>query len=331
MREGNADDIPQINTLFASVFGRRRDDAATRWRLFHNPAGPPVMMVAEAAGRIIAHRAFWPIDLRIGERRVRGAQSIDLMVHAAYRRRGVFSELAPASFVVAERRGLELLYGFPNRYALRASARLGWNHIGNVPQYSRPLRGDAFHRLPSALRPFADLAVRVWPQGDCGGLSLTLERPSNEDLVALLAHRTSSIDATCETARSPSWYDWRFSPLCDGRYEWVTLHDGGSPAAFAVWGQSHDGRTARLAEVVGTSRSAVSAAVASVVGRARNAGCSSLEALTTRGDVTHALSINGFRNVGLMPFRVKATSSRQLALAHSFPRWQLSGCDFDVF
>lgn len=331
VREATSADVPKINGLFAKVFGRQRDDAATRWRLFRNPAGPPIIMVAETAGQIIAHRASWPIDLNIGEARVLGAQTIDLMVDAAYRGRGVFSELSRASFVVAEQRGFELQYGFPNREAMRASAHLGWNHIGDVPRFVRPLRSDAFRRLPTTLRPVAALALQVWPRARCAGFAVTPQRPSDEELASLLTRRASSPDAICETARSASWYDWRFSNHGEGRYEWVSLHAAGAAAAFAVWGRSHDGRVARLAEVVGVSGSAVSAAVASVIARARLAGCSNLTALTTRRDVMHALAVNGFRDDGVAPFRVWESTRRKLPLADSFSRWQLLGCDFDVY
>jgi predicted N-acetyltransferase YhbS len=331
VRTATVEDVPAINALFADVFGRHRDDDATRWRLFHNPAGRPVVMVAEEHGRIIAHRAFWPIEMNIGEERVLGAQSIDLMVAAAYRGRGVFRELALASFAVAEQHGLELLYGFPNRHAMRASAHLGWNHIGNVPKFVRPLRSDAFRRLPRALRPFAGLALRAWPHARCAGFAVTTEKPSPAELEFLLAHRSRSTDATCETARSASWYDWRFSPHGEGRYEWISLHVDGAVAAFAVWGRSHDGHTARLADVVGTCRNTVSAAVASVIARAQQAGCSDLTALTTRDDVLHALGVNGFRDDGPAVFRVRSTGRRRFSLADSFPRWRLLGCDFDVY
>lgn len=90
-------------------------------------------MVVEEAGQLIAHHVLWPIQLHIGEERVRGAHSIDLMLAAAYRSRGVFREMALASFAAAEQHGLELLYGFPDQHAMRASAQLGWNHIGGVP------------------------------------------------------------------------------------------------------------------------------------------------------------------------------------------------------
>lgn len=331
VRTATIHDVPAINRLLADVFGRHRDDAATRWRLFHNPAGIPVVMVVEEAGKLIAHRAFWPIELHIGNERVRGAQSIDLMVAAAYRGSGVFREMALASFAIAEQHGFELLYGFPNPHAMRASAHLGWNHIGGVPKFVRPLRSDAFRRLPVSLRPLAALALRAWPHARCGGFAVTTERPSDVDLASLLTHRASSADAICETARSPSWYDWRFSPRGEGRYEWLSLHVDGAVAAFAVWGRSQDGHTARLAEVIGTTQHAVSAAVASVIGRAQQAGCSNLAALTTRADVLHALGVNGFRDDGLAAFRVKSTSKYKFPLAESLSRWRLQGCDFDVY
>jgi GNAT superfamily N-acetyltransferase len=331
VRSATVEDVPAINRLFADVFGRDRDDAATRWRLFHNPAGAPVVMIVEEADRIIAQRVFWPIVLSIGSTRVLGAQSIDLMVDVAYRGRGVFRALEVASFAMAELRGFELLYGFPNQNAMRASAQLGWNHIGDVPKFIRPLRKDAFRRLPTLLHPLAGLALRAWPQARCADFAVTTERPSDAELASLLPHRSAAADEICETARSAHWYDWRFSAQGEGRYEWVSLRVDGAVTAFAVWGRSHDGHDARLAEVVGTSPQAVSAAVASVIGRAREAGCSNLVAQTTRSDVLHALSVNGFRNDGPAAFRIRATSKKKYPLAESFPRWQLLGCDSDVY
>ena len=92
-------------------------------------------------------------------------------------------------------RGFELLYGFPNREAMRASAHLGCSHIGGVRKFVRPLRSDAFGRLPTSLRPFAALALRAWPTARCGAFTLTVQRQTYAKLASLLTHRSSSTGA----------------------------------------------------------------------------------------------------------------------------------------
>ena len=331
VREATKRDIPDINRLFAVVFGRERETAATTWRLFDNPAGEAVVTVVEKDGCIIAQRAFWPIWIGLGSERVLGAQSIDLMVHPDFQGKGVFRFMALASFRSAERRGIEVLYGFPNCRALRASHGLGWNEIGRVCTFTRPLRSDAFSRLPLPFHPVMSLALRVWPKGSTRHFDVQSARPDAEAVQALLPRRSPSGTRACETERSPEWYNWRFARKMEGRYEWVSVHTAGQVVGFAVWGRSPDGRTARLAEVIGASEGAISAAIAGVIDHAAQAECSAVDAMTNRTDVLRALAHNGFRKSGDLVFRVKNLARRSLPPFESFAQWRLLGSDFDVY
>lgn len=89
IREATIDDVPAINELFYAVFGLHRDDAGMRWKFFQNPSGPALLMVAEDHGRLVGNYALWPVPIRLGPEVVRGAQSIDTMTHADYRRQGI--------------------------------------------------------------------------------------------------------------------------------------------------------------------------------------------------------------------------------------------------
>ncbi len=331
VREATAKDIPAINRLFAEVFGHARDDAATNWCLFENPAGPAIALIAELDGRVIAHRTLWPIPVRLHGESVRAAQSIDLMVHTAFRGTGLFRTIALESFRAARRHGIELLYGFPNQHALQAGRGLGWNHIGDVGSFSRPLRSDAFARLPGPLRPLATLALSVWPRGSIRRFDIRSERPTAQEIQALLSHRTASSATVCETDRSIDWYDWRFAPQTNGTYEWISARSAGSAVAFALWGRSPCGNRARLAEIVGSSDAAISAVISAIVARAGEAGCASLDAITNRANVLHALSGNGFRYSGMTAFRVRSLTDRRLPPFEDFHDWRLLGSDFDVY
>src|SRR5262249_49480202 len=118
VREATADDVRGLNDLFRDVYGGERSDAAIRWRYFENPAGAPIIMVAEADGRVIGQRILWPTHLRLGSENVLGAQSVDAMTHPGFRRQGIHVQLAHAARQEAIRRGVEVLYGFPNDQSL---------------------------------------------------------------------------------------------------------------------------------------------------------------------------------------------------------------------
>lgn len=331
-REGTAADIPRINDLYRTVFGIDRTDAAMKWRFFENPAGPPIIMIAEAEGMLVGHRVLWPIPITVGLETIAGAQSVDAMTHPSYRRRGIYSQLDVAVRALAARRGLPLLYGFPNDQSYPASVeRLGWEHLGNVQTFSRPVRSDAIERVPPMLRPLVSVALRLWPRAATDQFAIRTGMPDDEDIVALLTHRSGD-RIGCQTARSGAWYRWRFAPEAAGHYEWISAARDGRTEAFAVWGRSADGREARLAEVVGASEPAVAAVVASVIDRAAASGSVTVNAISSREELRNALLVNGFRRSGVLPFKVLATTSRPFAADfHSFANWRLFGADFDVY
>lgn len=332
IREATIDDIPAINELFHTVFGLRRDDAGTRWKFFQNPSGPPLLMVAEDHGMLVGNYALWPIRIHLGREVVCGAQSVDTMTHPDYRRQGVLLQLANAGMEVAASKGIEVLYGFPNEASYPASIRrLNWRHIGDATSWTRPLRADSLLRVPRAMRPAVSLALRAWPRADTDAFDVRIGKPTCETIASLLAHRGGN-RCTCQTERTPDWYDWRFSPLVGNRHAWLTLEAKGRPVAYAVWGRDPSGKVAFLSDVVGESDAAIAAAIACAFDQARAAGCSSLSTATNRRDLLPALRANGFRLTGAMPFKVRSLTPRGFASnIDAFENWRLLGADCDIY
>jgi hypothetical protein len=173
--------------------------------------------------------------------------------------------------------------------------------------------------------------LRAWPRADTDFFDVRIGKPSCETIATLLTHRGGN-GGTCQTERTPEWYDWRFSPLMGNRHEWLTLEAKGRAVAYAVWGRGFGGRTALLSDVVGESAAAIAAAIACAFDQARAAGCSALSTATNRPDLLPALRANGFRLTGAMPFKVRSLTSRAFASSiDAFENWRLLGADCDIY
>jgi predicted N-acetyltransferase YhbS len=332
IRQATPDDLPAIRALFRMCFGFEQPQFHFRSKFFQASVGTSIVMIAEQDGRLIGHYALWGIPLRLGFELIAGAQSVDTMTHPEYRRRGVLVRLATAAMDIAVRRGIEVVYGFPNEGSLTASVRrLNWHQVGNVQTFMRPLRPEGMRRIPKHLHVPTRMALRVWPTASTAGYDICDARPS-DGAIALLLQNRAPADGACQTERSPQWYDWRFSHSFGRDYRWLTLESGGGPAAFAVWGRDTSNGNGLLADVVAVDDNAYAAAVAAVIDRARQANCAAVGTMTTRPEILRALRANGFRRHGNLPFKVRALTGRVLGANIYQPEaWRLLGADCDSF
>ena len=84
------------------------------WEYRDNPYGN-FIWVGEHGGQIIGHLASLPAQMRIGDRKATGIQTVDVIVHPKFRHQGMLVEMGKASAEEARKRGIGLTYGFPNR------------------------------------------------------------------------------------------------------------------------------------------------------------------------------------------------------------------------
>jgi hypothetical protein len=66
VRPGTPEDSPALRELFEVVFGVPREADHYAWKFEENPAGPPILAVAEVDGRLVGQYALWPTKLRVG-------------------------------------------------------------------------------------------------------------------------------------------------------------------------------------------------------------------------------------------------------------------------
>lgn len=332
VREASASDDAAIAELFRVVFGFDRGAEHQNWKFRDNPAGAPIIAVAEANDRIVGQYALWPTHLRLGSERVLGAQSLDTMTHPEYRGQGMFTVLAEECMRYAAARGVEALYGFPNDNSQPGFVRkLDWDCTGSVPMWVRPLKISVHRRTPSWAGAAADMAARLLPRGRTGTFELSHGASPPENLEGLLAlwHAQKGL---CRVDRSPAQYLWRFAPAAGMRYQYVCAHRSGRLAGMGIWGIDIRNGNAVLAELLAVDAAAAEGVLSAIVRSTVTSGCPLMLAISSRATLAPVLIRCGFVRSGSIPFIVRKLTARTLgANVHSHSNWDLFGADLDTF
>lgn len=333
-REATAADVEQINTLFVETMAMKRSLDHDRWKFWENPFGEPSVMLAVDGDRVVGQYALWPTPLRFGADEIKGAQSLDTMTHPDYQGQGMFTVLANACFELAQSRGCEVLYGFPNANSYHGFVkRLNWDHTGDVPLYSRLLRPSRHPRFSGALGVVMDAVASALPMRSASDIEIRVGRPTDEQIAALLEARRAERDI-CRVSRTPEWYAWRFDDRSGRGYEWNSVYRGGTLAGWSVWGRDILTSFPRgmLADVVGVDSDATVAAVAASTAAAKRAGMSLMSAAASDPAVGRALNRCGYLRNNRIALIVRGLTTRTLpANCHDHSAWRIFGADLDTF
>ena len=142
-RQGDEHQIIQLrHKVFGDVDPVRLELSTWYWQFRDNPAGQAFCFLADDKGKIVGQYAVIPTRFNVfGEKRIL-ALSCDTMTHPAYRRQGMFVELAKALYHFLEsRHAITTIWGFPNEISLSGfTQRLGWNLLAAYPLRILPLR-----------------------------------------------------------------------------------------------------------------------------------------------------------------------------------------------
>jgi GNAT superfamily N-acetyltransferase len=105
------------------------------------PAAPGAQGAQGAGDELAAIYATLPVRFRIAGQVALATQSVDTITDAGFRGRGLFVQLAKATYARAAAAGAKLVYGFPNGQSAHGFfERLGWTSLDPVPFLIRPLR-----------------------------------------------------------------------------------------------------------------------------------------------------------------------------------------------
>ena len=245
-------DLAAFRECFEHNGTPRRLDAL-RWQYLENPTGHLFVDLAVSDERIAAIYAVQPSVVRVRGDRMLAAQSVDTLVDADFRGRGLFTKLAEAVYQRVREREGAFVYGFPNvNSAPGFFNKLGWRSLDPVPFLVRPL-GTAFvaSKLPFArcLRRLPDLRLPIGR----ARLPATLElRPVTEfgpELDALWERFAS--DVVVAVDRSPQYLRWRLGKPGE-RYQCLGVFEGTQLVAFCAYTtvDKHGGRIGYVVELL---------------------------------------------------------------------------------
>jgi hypothetical protein len=247
VREAGSDDAEAIRAcmleILAETGGQKGPGfGAPLWEWqYARGTHPALVTVAEGGGRLLGYYHVPIVDLRVHGRPVLGAMVQDVATLAAYRGQGVFREMGACALEGMRRRGVGLIYTFPNHRSLPSFVR---NHdytvIARVPVRVRPLDVGALLRsrlgaLGAAVgapvgAAWRTLAVRTGRLA-AGEELVPVATPDSE--VEAIAREFAS-DVAAALDRTARYLAWRFVEKPTREYALWGLARGGRLVAYVV-------------------------------------------------------------------------------------------------
>jgi GNAT superfamily N-acetyltransferase len=116
--------------LLERVWGARMSDEEFGWWFERNPAGDPIVSLAEDGGRVVAVATMSVFRVRADGEILTVPMPMHVATDPVYRGRGLFRALERANEETARARGFDLALSFPNEASERVFlARLGWRAL----------------------------------------------------------------------------------------------------------------------------------------------------------------------------------------------------------
>jgi GNAT superfamily N-acetyltransferase len=242
-REGDEAGVFQLQQAVYPQSKYDRDKWLRRWRWLYrdNPAGNAVIYLAEAGGRIVGQYAVVPVRMKIGGERAVSAISLDTMTHPDYRGRGIFQELSRRVFDDAGQRGIDTIYGMPNK--MTSWHRKYWLEVGAQRLLIRPLNirniltryiNNRFllKASTSSLRVMGRLFYNAGRAPEVAGLTVT-RASSFDERINDLWERASN-DYGIMVIRDKEYLNWRYVDLPDVDYEVYVAEKEGRVLGYTV-------------------------------------------------------------------------------------------------
>jgi hypothetical protein len=121
----------------------KKGNALEKWKWLYRegPFGEAIIVISEHNAQIVGHYAMIPLKMCIGDKDISGGKAEGSVVHPEYRGNvaerfspdmndfRVFKILITDLLRIAEERGIELIWGFPNDAAVKPQMKAGYSHF----------------------------------------------------------------------------------------------------------------------------------------------------------------------------------------------------------
>ena len=334
IREANNDDNAELQTFLCDVYGFKPSTEYMNWKFVDNPAGTIIRFIAVTDENIVGQYVLWPTYLQLGKEKTLGAQSMDTFVHNKYQGLGLFINLAEECMSAAAQRGIEALYGFPNKNSYPGFIRrLNWDHVGDVPQWFRPIRLSRHGRVPKIIGPILDIGEIIIPSGRKSPADIVIKfsnsvPPEGEmkQLFQLMPNKNK-----CRILRSHDWLRWRYSEKSGIRYEWLSAYKNNTVIGYAVWSIEGVNYVGIISDIYAEDQLILNTIISAIVRRSKIKKCSYLTIVTNIPQVVKALKHNGFVRNNRIPLITRKMTGHTLGSnIHNFSSWEIMGGDMDT-
>ena len=325
-REG---DEQGIFELFKVVYPSRQYDWDRwirwwQWMYQQNPCGAARIYLAEHGGKIVGHRSFIPMYLKVKDEIIKVIQGIDSMTHPDYRRQSMRSALLPQYLDDARRDGAQLDIGFANETSYAVGKKLGRFKIATMPLRFKLLNPENALKTRVSNRFLLKLvaiaaslamktAYRAQRTPAIEGLTIS-QVSSFDERIDELWNRVSSSHQIM-VVRKKEYLNWRYAPP-DVDYSIYLAEKAGEIHGYLVLRCTQQGevKTGRIFDILGRSEAVIRCLVSQAVahcqrGKANLVYCNLLANRTYH----RALRNNGFMSA---PF-IKGASFRVISSSPS--------------
>lgn len=111
------------------------------WMFKNNPAGNPIIVLAEVAKKLVGHYALVPMRMLIKGKERTGTLAMNMVIHPDYQGRGIFSALVDKAAYKARTQDMPVTFVFPNVNSRPVLVeKLGWLVPCSMTTLFRPLK-----------------------------------------------------------------------------------------------------------------------------------------------------------------------------------------------
>jgi len=148
IRRFEQNDVQAVVALLKLTFQGWHSVDFWKWKYLMNPAGfDRNIWIAKDADRVVGYYAIIPTAMKVGNREVLGAQSVDTATHPSYRGRGIFVDLATHVLQEASKTEISMVYGFPGAQSYGGFIKLGFKRICEVPKMMAVMNPPALNAM----------------------------------------------------------------------------------------------------------------------------------------------------------------------------------------
>lgn len=233
--------------LYAACYGRESEHcpspAEWDWR-YHNALYKSIIWLAKCKGRVVALRPAVVRIIKIGHEYFLASHFMDAMTHPNFRRRGLFTHLIDRAVTVAEGKGIDICYTFPNEKSFPIYAKKpDWTCIGFPPIFVKPINIEVLLREKvrnQLLRSTLSILLQV-------GLALTCRKSRRGQAVEVNVRRLAYFDERFNAfweqvandyeviiQRDSQYLNWRYMQRPSVEYTAYVAEEGGKILGFIV-------------------------------------------------------------------------------------------------